>query len=98
MKNISFFGLSYEITNIGNFTAWDVVINMTVKGGIFGFINIHGNGSISEFLPGLTIGTGVGSIFGLGSITMSMQVSAANVKEISMERNAKVLFFLILIQ
>jgi len=98
MKNFSFFGLSYEIKNVGNATAWDVVINMTVKGGIFGRINIHGNGSVSEFLPGLSIGFGVGSLFGLGSITISMRVSAVNVKEVSMERNAKVLLFLILIK
>jgi hypothetical protein len=98
MKNISFFGLSYEIKNVGNVTAWDVEIDMTVKSGIFGRIKFFGNGTASELQPGFILGAGAGTIFGLGTITIFMRVYATNVKEMSIERNATVLLFLILLQ
>ncbi len=96
MKNFSPFGMmSYTVKNIGNYTAWDIVFEGTVKGGILGLINTHGHGNFSELTPGMSIGFGDGFYFGLGPITISLKVSAANVREMSIEKNAKILLFLI---
>ena len=94
LKN-SIFGLSWEITNVGNSTAWDVVCNITIKGGIFGLIDSHGTGTASELQPGLSIEAGVGIFFGLGQITITIQLYGANVKKITTEKQGKILHFFI---
>jgi hypothetical protein len=97
MKNFSPFGvISYTVKNIGNYTAWDVVIEMTVKGGILGLIDDHGQATVSGLLPGEYVGFGRGNFFGLGKITISLKISGANVKEVSIEKNAKILFIIIM--
>ncbi|HUT00697.1 MAG TPA: hypothetical protein VMY59_10305 [Candidatus Thermoplasmatota archaeon] len=88
-------GTSFVITNIGNYTAWDVVVNISIKGGILRHINVQGNGNTSELLPGFGMGIGIGPFFGFGQIMISIRVSAANVKEIMIEKNAKILLFFI---
>jgi hypothetical protein len=91
----SFLGPIFLIKNVGNYTAWDVIVNITVKGGILRLINIDASSNTSELLPGMEIGFGTGRIFGLGQITISIQVSAANVKAMSIEKNARVILFFI---
>ena len=91
---------SFTIKNIGNYTAWDVTVNMTVKGGIFGRINYKGVGTISQLSPGneTVVQLTGGTIFGLGPVTISVKVFAANVHEISTEENAVVIFFFMFIK
>jgi hypothetical protein len=98
MKKFSLLGCSYTITNIGNYTAWDVEVNITIKGGILGLININGGDSISELQPGFGMGALIGPNFGFGPVTISVKVSAANVHEISTEKNAMVIFFFMFIK
>jgi len=97
MKKFSPFGvISYTVKNIGNYTAWDVVIEYTVKGGILGLIDDHGYAIAGGLLPGEFVGFGRGIFFGLGKITISLKISGANVKEVSIEKNAKILFIFIM--
>ena len=99
MKNFNPFGvISYTVKNIGNYTAWDIVIEETIKGGILGRIDDHSHGIIGGLLPGEYVGFGTGIYFGLGKITISFNVSAANVKETSIEKNAKIFLIFIMMQ
>jgi hypothetical protein len=93
------FGPSFTVKNIGNYTAWDVAANITIKGGILGRINYQSIGGISELLPDNELFLkNKGLLFGFGLITISMHISAANVKEIIIEKNAKIFLFFIHIQ
>jgi hypothetical protein len=73
-------------------------VNITIKGGILGLININGGDSISELQPGFGMGALIGPNFGFGPVTISVKVSAANVHEISTEKNAMVIFFFMFIK
>jgi hypothetical protein len=88
-------GLSFVIKNIGNYTAWDVQLNFTISGGLV-FIGRHFTTEISELPPGEEMTLRTGLIIGFGKISISLQVSAANVKEISSQANATVLLFFII--
>ncbi len=88
---------TFTIKNIGNYTAWDVTLNFTISGG-FILLGRNFNGNASELAPGDEITISSGFILGLGKVTLSVKVSAANVKEMSIERNATVLLFFILIK
>jgi len=92
------FGFSFDIKNIGNYTAWDVTMNITVKGGILGRIDYQFVDGISELLPDSVLKVKTGSIFGLGQVTISLRLYAANAKEISIEKNAMVIFFFMFIK
>lgn len=97
MKN-GIFGSSFLIKNIGNYTAWDIVINLTIQGGLLGMIHSVKTGSLSELPPSneTTIKLIGPAIIGFGKITITLRVSAANVKEMSIERNAMIFFFFII--
>jgi hypothetical protein len=94
----SFLGPSFVIKNIGNYTAWDVEVNLTVKGGILGLIDHQVVGGTQELLPGAVLNVTNGFIFGFGQVTISIKVLAANVHEISTEKNAMVIFFFMFIK
>jgi hypothetical protein len=89
------FGLSFVIKNIGNYTAWDVTLNSTISGGIV-FTGINSIIKISELQPGQNMTLRPGLVLGFGKVTISLQVSAANVKEMSSEASAFLLLFFIL--
>ena len=88
------FGPSFVIKNIGNYSAWDLTWNYTTSGGFLLF-NKDVTGNISELLPGNEIIMKSGFIFGFGKVTLSLKVSAANVKELSIQKDAVVLLFFI---
>jgi hypothetical protein len=46
----------------------------------------------------VSIGFSSGIYFGLGKITISLKISGANVKEMSIERNAKIFLIFIMMQ
>jgi len=94
----SFLGPSFVIKNIGNYTAWDVEVNLTVKGGILGLIDHQVVGGTQELLPGVVLNVTNGFIFGFGPVTISIKVLAANVHEISTEENATVILFFMFIK
>jgi hypothetical protein len=94
----SVLGPSFVITNIGNYTAWDVEVNLTVKGGILGLINYESVDGIQELLPDNELSVKAGPVFGFGPVTISVKVLAANVHEISTEENAMVILFFMLIK
>lgn len=78
------FGPSFTVKNIGNYTAWDVIVNVTISGG-FVFIGKQFILTITELPPNGEIILRPGFVLGLGKIIISLTVSAANVKEISSE-------------
>jgi hypothetical protein len=88
------FKTTFAIKNIGNYTAWDVTWNYTISGG---FILLGRNfiGNVSELTPGDEITASSGFILGLGKVTLSLKVSAANVKELSIQKDAIVLLFFV---
>lgn len=92
--NSNFFGPSFVIKNIGNYSAWDLTWNYTTSGGFLLFKK-DVTGSISELLPGNEIIVKSGFIFGFGKVTLSLKVSAANVKELSIQKDAIVLLFFV---
>jgi hypothetical protein len=89
------FGPSFIIKNIGNYTAWDVTLDSTVSGG-FVFIGKHLTINVSELQPNQEITVRPGLVIGFGKVTISLQVSAANVKEMSSEASATLLLFFLL--
>jgi len=90
------FGASFTVKNIGNVTAWDVSMNVSVNGGIFGLIHSQHLIEVQELAPNAEAQVMTGTLFGLGSITMSLTVQGANVREMSKEVTAKI--FLIYIK
>lgn len=88
----SLFGPSFIIKNVGNYTAWGVTCTLTIEGGIFGRINQTVIGTQSELTPGNETTVKMGSVIGLGSVKLSIRVSAVNAREKSIEINAMILF------
>jgi hypothetical protein len=95
MKN-SLFGPTFIIKNVGNYTAWDVTWNYTISGGFLLFYKAV-IGNLSELLPGDSITLKSGFFIGFGNVIISLKVSAANVHEYSIQKNAKIFFFIIII-
>jgi hypothetical protein len=89
------FGPSFIIKNIGNYTAWDVTLDSTISGG-FVLIGKHLTINVSELQPNQEITVRPGLVIGFGKVTISLQVSAANVKEMSSEASATLLLFFLL--
>ena len=88
-------GLSFIIKNIGNYTAWDVTVNLTIAGGLV-FLGKSFSTIQSELPPGQQIIFQLGFILGFGKAIISLRISAANVKEIFSQTNALVLLFFII--
>jgi hypothetical protein len=88
-------GLSFIIKNVGNYTAWDVTVSLTIDGGLVVFGKSFSTVK-SEIPPGGQIIFQPGFILGFGKVIISLRVSAANVKEISSQTNAIVLLFFII--
>jgi hypothetical protein len=84
------FGPSFYIKNIGNYTAWDITWNITINGGIFGLIHKQVIDNLSELLPGDKTIIKMSGFFGLGPVTISVRISAANVHEQIKQMQAKV--------
>ena len=84
------FGPSFYIKNIGNYTAWDITWNITINGGIFGLIHKQVIDNLSELLPGNQTIIKMSGFFGLGPVTISVRISAANVHEQIKQMQAKV--------
>lgn len=88
-------GPVFIIKNIGNYTAWDITLNFSVSGGLI-LIGKVFSGFISELPPGQQMSLRAGLILGFGRVILSIQVSAANVRPTSIEKNATILLFFIL--
>ena len=86
---------SFLITNTGNYTAWNVVANITVQGGLLGLINNQYGGGADELSPGSQLNYKFGFFFGLGKITMTVRMYAANVKEMIVEKEGTIFLFFI---
>ena len=89
------FGTGFIITNVGNYTAWDVTWNSTISGGLIIF-NRGVTGNFSELLPGESMTVKSGFIFGFGKVVISLKVSAANVHEKAFHADAMVILFFII--
>jgi hypothetical protein len=89
------FGPSYVIKNVGNYTAWDIIFDSTLAGGLV-FIGKHYTKNISELQPGQETTLRPGFVLGFGKVTISLKVSAANVKETSSEVSATLLLFFLI--
>lgn len=83
--------VSAEIKNTGDADLTNVEWHITVKGGIFGLINITGEGIIAMLAQN---GTEIGiasPIFGLGSVDITVTASAADLDPVIKEATAFVL-------
>jgi hypothetical protein len=89
------FGPSFVIKNIGNYTAWDVTLKSTISGGIV-FVGKQSIIDISELQPNQEMTLNPGIVLGFGKVTISLQVTAANVKEMSSEASGFLLLFFLL--
>jgi hypothetical protein len=89
--NRDLFGPSFVIKNIGNFTAWDLSYNITINGGILRGIHKTILDNSSELTAGNLHLVRITGIFGLGAVTISLQISAANVHEQLEQIDAKIL-------
>jgi hypothetical protein len=91
---------SYKIRNIGNVTAWDVEISLSIKGGIFGRINKTDVKTIGSLLVDqeVLISISPGMVFGFGPIEITLKIHGANVREISTTANGIIIFFFIIIR
>jgi len=86
------YGPKFIIRNIGDYTAWDVTWNVTITGGILGLLHKTVIGTIPELGPGNETVVTLGSVVGLGPITLTVRVSAANVREIGTTLQAILIF------
>jgi hypothetical protein len=84
-------GVSASIKNIGDAPASDVEYEMTVTGGILGLIDKSASGTSAELTPGGTASLSSGLIFGLGSITIDINVNAANAVEITESLSGRII-------
>jgi hypothetical protein len=87
-------GPSITIKNIGNYTAWDVVLDSTIGGLVF--FGAHITMNVSEIPPGEEVILQPGLIFGFGKVTISLTISGANVKETSSEASGFLLLIFLL--
>ncbi len=73
------FGISIDITNTGDRDATDFGWNVTVTGGVFGFVNLSENGSLDTLKIAETFPITV-TPFGIGTFTIVIVVDALNAK------------------
>lgn len=92
------FGYSATIKNIGNDTAWDIQINITIKGGILKLIKFESQGTIPKLEPGEELTQRFPNLIGLGPIKIKVTLSAANVKETTISKNALLLILFIILK
>jgi len=94
----NFFGPSWTIKNIGNYTAWDVNVSILIKGGILGGINKTVSTSLPfpDLAPGNQTSIKIGFLIGFGKITITIVAKAENVKEITKTVEATIFLFFIL--
>lgn len=89
-------GPSFTVKNIGNYTAWDVIINVTISGG-FVFVGKQFSLYISELPPNQEITLKPGFlVLGFGKVTISITLYAANVKEMTSTKTGMLLLFFLL--
>jgi hypothetical protein len=90
------FGPSFTIKNIGNYTAWDVKLDVTISGG-FVLIGKQFTLTITELPPNgeITLHPGF-LVLGFGKVTITIILSAANVKEMSSTKTGILLLFFLL--
>jgi len=90
------FGPSFTVKNIGNYTAWDVIVNVTISGG-FVLIGKQFTLTITELPPNgeIILHPGI-LVLGFGKVTITITLSAANVKETSSTKTGTILLFFLL--
>lgn len=90
------FGPSFTIKNIGNYTAWDVKLDVTISGG-FVLLGKQFTLTITELPPNgeITLHPGF-LVLGFGKVTITIILSAANVKEMSSTKTGTLLLFFLL--
>jgi C1A family cysteine protease len=71
------FGIRSHIKNQGTAAATDIVYSISVKGGLFNFISFQATDTITKLNEGEGIDITSGVFFGLGPITISVEVSCA---------------------
>jgi len=89
-------GASFTVKNIGNYTAWDVILDVTISGG-FVFVGKQFSLFISELPPNQEITLKPGFlVLGFGKVTISITLSAANVKEMTSTKTGMLLLFFLI--
>jgi hypothetical protein len=87
-------GVTLSMTNVGLFNTTDVKGNVSIKGGIFGLINL----SESFDVDSLVVNESISKTFhpvGFGPIKIDIIVSASDAEELIREGRMTVIFFLV---
>ncbi len=87
-------GVTISMTNVGLFNTTDVKGNVSIKGGIFGLINL----SESFDVDSLVVNESISKTFhpvGFGPIKIDIIVSASNAEELNQEGRMFVILFLV---
>lgn len=71
------------ITNIGNNTAYNITMTMTIRGGIFDTTNDTVVAFSDELLPQQAYGVGINGAYGFGLVTITLSASASNAANVT---------------
>lgn len=89
------FGITVDISNVGDEDATDIDWSISVEGGIFGFINKSLNGNIPLLKPDETERK-LMMAFGLGSIEITVIAEPSNTEKVMKTMDALILFGLVI--
>lgn len=90
-------GMKLLISNNGDQTATDVECSLQVNGGLLGYINKTGLGTISSLPVGMEdVGVQV-YLFGFGIVTITATVEASNAPRVEKTVNGLVILFYVII-
>lgn len=106
MSQKGFGGISYEINNVGRYTAKNVTSTIAIKGGLLSGINVNHscsgcdqcNSSINPGEQKTETSLEGGFIFGIGSIDILLSVSADNAETINLSKTGLVIGPIIIIE
>jgi len=88
------FGVTITLTNVGLFNATDVKGNVSIKGGLFNFINLSESFDTDNFIVNESISKKVYP-FGFGPINIEIIASASNAEELTLEGRLSIILFLV---
>ena len=91
------FGPSFIIRNIGEVSAYEVVVTASITGGFLGMINKTVEGSQAELPPSGEMILQFGFVLGFGRIEIAVTASALNAREVETQQTGFILLFYIMI-
>ena len=71
------------VANIGDTSAYNITIIMTIRGGILGTTNETVVGYYDELPPQQAYGVGINNAYGFGLVTITLTASASNTENVT---------------